>query len=69
MKEADIDSKTSEILCPTCKKSNFKTFRRDKVLQVAYLINHCRCEECGQLFTYKVDKKNNPILEKNKNGI
>ena len=62
-KEANINSGTSEVLCPTCKKGNFKIFRRDKVSEEIYL-NHCKCEECAQLFIYKVDKKNSPIFGK-----
>lgn len=64
MFEAKIDPETSEIICPTCEKSNFTIVRRDKVSQGVYL-NHCKCENCGQLFIYTVDKKNNPILGKN----
>ncbi len=48
---------------PTCEKRNFTIFRRDKVSKEIYL-NHCRCENCGQLFIYNVDKKNNPVLGK-----
>ena len=64
MFEAKINPYTSEIICPTCEKSNFTIFRRDKVPPKIYL-NHCKCENCGQLFIYNVDKKNNPILGKN----
>lgn len=61
MFKAIINPETSEVLCPTCDKSNFTIFRRDKVSNEIYL-NHCKCKNCGQLFTYKVDKKNNPVL-------
>lgn len=69
MFEAKINLYTSETICPTCDKSNFTIFRRDKIPNEIYL-NHCKCENCGQLFLYNVDKKNNPILEKDvkKNG-
>jgi len=67
MFKAIINAEISEVLCPTCDKSNFAIFRRDKVSNEIYL-NHCKCENCGQLFIYSVDKKNNPILGKDKNG-
>lgn len=60
MLKAKINPETSEIVCPTCNESNFTIFRRDKVSKEIYL-NHCKCENCGQLFIYNVDKKNNPI--------
>ena len=63
MLEANINPETFEILCPDCSKSNFKIFRRDKLSKEQYL-NHCKCESCGQIFVYKVDKRNNVILEK-----
>ncbi len=63
MLEANINPETSEILCPTCKKNDFKVFRRRKDSEEIYL-NQCKCESCGQLFIYKVDKKNNVILDK-----
>jgi len=66
-KKAKINPEISEILCPTCNKSDLTIFRRDRVSKEIYL-NHCKCENCGQLFTYKVDKKNNPIKEL-ENGI
>lgn len=73
-KKAKIDPETSEVLCPTCVKNNFTIFRRDRVSGEIYL-NHCKCENCGQLFVYNVDKKDNVILRKGvkkdkvKNGI
>jgi transcription elongation factor Elf1 len=60
MLKAIINSQTLEILCPTCNKNNFTIFRRDKTSEELYL-NHCKCENCGQLFIYSVDKKNNPV--------
>lgn len=60
--QAKINPETKEVLCPTCEESNFKAFRRDKISKEIYL-NHCKCENCAQLFIYKVDKKNNVILE------
>lgn len=56
--KAKIVPETSEILCPICEQSTFKIFRRDKVSKEVYL-NHCKCENCAQLFVYKVDKMNN----------
>ena len=66
--EAKINPETSEVLCPICNESNFITFRRDKISEEIYLV-HCKCENCSQLFIYNVDKKNKPILERDKNGI
>ena len=66
--EAKINPETSEALCPTCEKTNFTIFRRDELPEEIYL-NHCKCKNCGQLFIYSVDKKNKPILEKDKNGV
>ena len=60
--KAKINPETSEILCPTCEVSNFKIFRRDKISKEIYL-NHCKCENCAQLFVYKVDRKNDVISE------
>lgn len=68
MLKAIINLETLEVICPTCNKSNFTIFRRDKVSDEIYF-NHSKCEDCGQLFIYNVDRKNNPILEKDKNGI
>lgn len=65
MINAHINPKTNGIICPACEKDNFKIFRRDKVSKEIYR-NHCQCENCGQLFVYNVDKKNNIILEKDK---
>jgi len=62
MKEAGINSETSEIACPSCEKCNFTIFRRDKVSEKMYL-NRCKCASCGQLFIYKVDEKNNAVLK------
>jgi hypothetical protein len=63
MLDADINPKTLEALCPTCKENNFKIFRRYQVFKKIYY-NHCKCEICGQLFIYKVSKVDNIILEK-----
>lgn len=60
MPKAKID-KDNNITCPDCNKSEYEIFRRDDLDQEIYL-NHCKCS-CGQLFTYKVDKKNNVIIE------
>lgn len=60
--KVNIDLKNAAILCPTCNKSNFPIFRRDKTEQGIYL-DHCKCDECGQLFVYKSDKKGKYILE------
>ena len=65
MLRAKINPETFKTICPTCEKNSFTIFRRDKVTQEIYL-NHCKCENCGQLFIYKVDKKKNPILEEDK---
>jgi Zn finger protein HypA/HybF involved in hydrogenase expression len=46
MLEANINPETSEILCPTCNKSDFKVFRRRRVSEEIYL-NQCKCEGCG----------------------
>lgn len=62
MYKAKID-KDNNIICPDCNKSKYKVFKRDNVDTGIYL-NRCKCENCGQLFNYKVDKKNNPIFSK-----
>lgn len=60
---ANINPETSEIFCPTCKMSNFEILEEEKISEEIYH-NHCKCENCGQAFVYKVDKKNNIILKK-----
>ncbi len=71
MLKAHLNSETLEILCPLCKETNFEIFRRDKLtsqnpwcenesLKGQYL-NHCKCDNCSQLFVYNVDKMNNMI--------
>ena len=60
--EAKVNKETNEVLCLTCEQSTFKIFRRDKISKEIYL-NHCKCENCAQLFIYKVDKTNNVIIK------
>lgn len=63
MLKAKIDPETKDILCPTCSKSNFVIFRRDRLetTKERYL-NHCKCG-CGQIFIYVVDQMGNVVVD------
>ncbi len=62
MVDGVIDIKTKQIICPTCDKSNFVIFRKDKIEEEIYL-NHCKCKNCGQLFVYKADLANRIVID------
>ena len=68
MLKANINTETSEVSCPGCEENNFTTFRRDKVSKKTYL-NHCKCENCGQLFVYNVNEKDDVVFEKETGGL
>ncbi len=71
MLRAYLNSETSEILCPLCKQNNFKIFRRDKLASRSFwyennfpekqYLNHCKCENCNQLFVYNTGRMNSIV--------
>lgn len=63
MRKAKVDKDSQTVLCPKCDKSNFTIFRKEPLDEGKIYLHHAKCRECGLLFIYKVNQKEEPLID------